>query len=429
MKRVVRACLVLMLGILMTVSVWADSGMAQYPDYVTDYYMVVESPNGGIDFYTEASFDSTKLNTELIPNGTAFHIEGETTDANQRTWGYSKYHGMVGYISLDDCTMVSRSEAIKSELSIAETAAADYDYTTAGTKILYNGPGEKFGKVSGSIVIPEGTTVHIVKEAKLADGTFWGYTSYEYEGWISLESLVNIAEAAGNLVDMEETVAGDGTETASKVDETATEEPANSVDVNTGDAENNSAVNTDEAVNGETANDSTVNTADAAQTTGVDAETTESVSGEGNTTAVAEAAATSTPKPTATNTPTPKPTATNTPTPKPTATSTPTPEPTSTSTPTPEATSTNTPTPEATATNTATPEPTETTEPTVTMAPTATEEATATPEVTEAVQEEEASSANVEEANWLQSPIVWIGGICILLIIILLLYHFMKKNK
>ena len=74
MKRVVRACLALLLGILMTVNVMADMGMAQYPDYVTDYYMIVESPDGGIDFYVEASFDSAKLNTELIPNGTAFHI-------------------------------------------------------------------------------------------------------------------------------------------------------------------------------------------------------------------------------------------------------------------------------------------------------------------------------------------------------------------
>lgn len=28
----------------MTVCVWADEGTSQNPDYVTDYYMVVESP-------------------------------------------------------------------------------------------------------------------------------------------------------------------------------------------------------------------------------------------------------------------------------------------------------------------------------------------------------------------------------------------------
>lgn len=389
MKKVVKTCLALMLGILMTVNVYADSGMAQYPDYVTDYYMVVESPNGGIDFYVEASFNSSKLNEELIPNGTAFHIEGEVTDANKRVWGYSKYHGMTGYICEDDCRMVTRSEAIKSELSIAQTAEADYDYVTAGEKILYNGPGEKFGKVSGSIVIPEGTTVHIEKEAKLADGSDWGYTSYHYEGWIELESLVNIEE------------------------ETITEEtPAQE---STGDV-----------VNLENTNQGT---AEADQeSVEVENEAVEALNEENGASKEekkAEVTSTPTPEPTATSTPTPEPTATNTPTPEPTATNTPTPEPTATSTPTPEPTFTNTPTPEATATSTPTAEPTVEAEPTEDA-----EKTTAEPTVTQAVQQEEASSSNVESAaEWYQNPMIWIGGICILLIIILLIYHFIKKNK
>ena len=114
----------------------------------------------------------------------------------------------------------------------------------------------------------------------------------------------------------------------------------------------------------------------------------------------------------------------------PTATSTPTPEPTATSTPTPEPTATSTPTPEPTATTepTVTMAPTATTEPTVTMAPTEKAEETPVPEVTEAA-DEQVSSDNVEEAGLLQSPFVWIGGISILLIILLLIYHFLKKNK
>ena len=50
----------------MTVCVWADEGTSQNPDYVTDYYMLVESPEGGIDIYSEADPQSTKLNGELI---------------------------------------------------------------------------------------------------------------------------------------------------------------------------------------------------------------------------------------------------------------------------------------------------------------------------------------------------------------------------
>ena len=435
MKRVVRACLALLLGILMTVNVMADMGMAQYPDYVTDYYMIVESPDGGIDFYVEASFDSAKLNTELIPNGTAFHITGELTDNVGRTWGYTTYHGMVGYIALDDCTMVTRSEAIKSELSIAETAAADYDYTTAVTKILYNGPGEKFGKVSGSIEIPAGTIVHIVKEAKLADGSMWGYTSYEYEGWIGLESLVNIVDKVEEaVVDMtkEETVSADAeAEVVTDTNVNAETEVIADANVNA-EEEVQTAVDSETEVS-DTESSEAVQAGDEAQISEVETDTADEINGEGNETKVAvvaepTATSTPTPKPTATSTPTPEPTATSTPTPEPTATSTPTPEPTATSTPTPEPTATSTPTPEPTATNTPTPEVTEEAEPTVTMAPAEETEPTVTMAPTEAA-DEQASSENVEKAGLMQNPIVWIGGISILLIILLLIYHFIKKNK
>ena len=49
---------------------------ARNPDYVTDYYMLVESPEGGIDIYSEADPQSTKLNGELIPNGIAIRNPG-----------------------------------------------------------------------------------------------------------------------------------------------------------------------------------------------------------------------------------------------------------------------------------------------------------------------------------------------------------------
>ncbi len=40
-----------------------------------EYAMVVESPEGGIDIYSEADPQSTKLNGELIPNGIAIRIQ------------------------------------------------------------------------------------------------------------------------------------------------------------------------------------------------------------------------------------------------------------------------------------------------------------------------------------------------------------------
>ena len=40
--------------ILTTVNIWADDGKGQDPDYVTDYYMVVQSAEGGINIYAES---------------------------------------------------------------------------------------------------------------------------------------------------------------------------------------------------------------------------------------------------------------------------------------------------------------------------------------------------------------------------------------
>lgn len=122
MKKIITSLLTIMLGLLMSVNVMADVQEGkQSPDYKTDYYMIVESKAGGIDIYSLPDMNSTKLNDSQIPNGTALHIEGETEDkANNRTWGYTEYHGMYGYVPLDDCRPAqSRKEAIDSELYIA----------------------------------------------------------------------------------------------------------------------------------------------------------------------------------------------------------------------------------------------------------------------------------------------------------------------
>ena len=80
MKKKLGMLLAVLLTFCMTVGVFADAGKTQQVDYKTDYYMIVESPDGGVDMYSEADTSSPKLNDELIPNGTAIHVEGETTD-------------------------------------------------------------------------------------------------------------------------------------------------------------------------------------------------------------------------------------------------------------------------------------------------------------------------------------------------------------
>ena len=50
MKRKLGAIIATALCFILTaVSVYADDGKSQNPDYVTDYYMIVQSAQGGVD--------------------------------------------------------------------------------------------------------------------------------------------------------------------------------------------------------------------------------------------------------------------------------------------------------------------------------------------------------------------------------------------
>lgn len=218
MKKLAKSLLVILMGLFMSVNVMADvqTGKTE-PDYSTDYYMIVESKAGGIDLYSQPDFDSTKLNDEQIPNGTALHITGEVEDTeNNRTWGYTEYHKMNGYAPLDECRPAqSRKEAIDSELYIAGkdhvNYSADYDvkaYAEEGTQKLYQGPGEKYGEVPGVRDIENGETLHITQDAEMVDGSHWGVTTVDgTEGWMNLEKteewLKEHPEAQTESVDAE----------------------------------------------------------------------------------------------------------------------------------------------------------------------------------------------------------------------------------
>lgn len=218
MKKLAKSLLVILMGLFMSVNVMADvqTGKTQ-PDYSTDYYMIVESKAGGIDLYSQPDFDSTKLNDEQIPNGTALHITGEVEDTeNNRTWGYTEYHKMNGYAALDECRPAqSRKEAIDSELYIAGkdhvNYSADYDvkaYAEEGTQKLYQGPGEKYGEVPGVRDIENGETLRITQDAEMVDGSHWGVTTVDgTEGWMDLEKteewLKEHLEAQTESVDAE----------------------------------------------------------------------------------------------------------------------------------------------------------------------------------------------------------------------------------
>lgn len=375
MKKLAKSFLVILMGLFMSVNVMADvqTGKTE-PDYSTDYYMIVESKAGGIDFYSQPDFDSTKLNDEQIPNGTALHITGEVEDTeNNRTWGYTEYHKMNGYAPLDECRPAqSRKEAIDSELYIAGkdhvNYNADYDvkaYAEEGTQKLYQGPGEKYGEVPGVRDIENGETLHITQDAEMVDGSHWGVTTVDgTEGWMDLE----------------------------KTEEWLKEHPEAQT----------------ESVDAEPVTEEAVDAEAAAENAG----SAEPVEDSGETTAskaTKKSATTTTPKAAAT----PKVTVT----PKVTAT----PAPTETSAPTATTEPAETPAPTAAAEAAETPTAAATVEP--------------EKEDTEAAQDEsdaesrQASGQDVRSTSghWYQNPFTWIIAVAVLAIAGLLIYHYKKR--
>ena len=190
--------------ILTVVSVYADDGKDQNPDYVTDYYMIVQSTQGGVDIYDEADTQSVKLNDSKIPNGTAIHVLGEKNGADNKKWAYTQYHGMNGYVPMDDLDPASREEAANEEYRTFGGKDVDFEvkvHGNDGNVSVYNGPGEKFDQVSGTEGIADGTTVLIFQYGQGEDGTNWGKTDTDgvTQGWRNLDrdtDYVNEKESA-----------------------------------------------------------------------------------------------------------------------------------------------------------------------------------------------------------------------------------------
>lgn len=386
MKKKLGMLLAVLLTFCMTVGVFADAGKTQEVDYKTDYYMIVESPDGGVDMYSEADTSSPKLNDELIPNGTAIHVEGETTDEAGKVWVYAQLHGMFGFLEENYLKPATLAEAVASELVLYGSKDANYSITVNakedGSVCLYKGPGKKYGTVSGGCNIANGEKLYIDTEVDTGKDGIWGHTEAgDVSGWVNIAEATNTEESTVELVPETEKEAEDGSQSVQ-------------------DGENTSEVGK------------------------------AGTEGKGISDAEAEPTGTPTPKPEKTSTPTPKPTETSTPAPEPTETSTPTPEPSETSMPTPEPTETSTPTPEPTETSTPTPEPTETSTPTPepieTMAPT--EEAAVTAAPSESA-EQEASSENVESTDKGMNSVIWILVVVIIIGIAVVIWLLKKKGK
>ena len=376
MKKKLGLLLAVLLTFCMTVGVFADAGKTQQVDYKTDYYMIVESPDGGVDMYSEADASSPKLNDELIPNGTAIHVEGETTDEAGKVWVYAQLHGMFGFLEENYLKPATLAEAVASELVLYGSKDANYSITVNakedGSVCLYKGPGKKYGTVSGGCNIANGEKLYIDTEVDTGKDGIWGHTEAgDVSGWVNIAEATNTEESTVELVPETEKEAEDGSQSVQAGENTSEVGKAGTEGKDIGDAE-------------------------------------------------AELTGTPTPKPEKTSTPAPKPTETSTPAPEPTEASTPAPEPTEASTPTPEPTETSTPTPEPTETSTPTPEPSET------IAPT--EEATVTVAPSESA-EQEASSKNVESTDKGMNSVIWILVVVIIIGIAVVIWLLKKKGK
>ena len=396
MKKKLGMLLAVLLTFCMTVGVFADAGKTQQVDYKTDYYMIVESPDGGVDMYSEADASSPKLNDELIPNGTAIHVEGETTDEAGKVWVYAQLHGMFGFLEENYLKPATLAETVASELALYGSKDANYSITVNakedGSVCLYKGPGKKYGTVSGGCNIANGEKLYIDTEVDTGKDGIWGHTEAgDVSGWVNIAEATNTEESTVELVPETEKEAEDGSQSVQDGENTSEVGKAGTEGKDIGDAE-------------------------------------------------AEPTGTPTPKPEKTSTPAPKPTETSTPAPEPTKkataasepteTSTPAPEPTEASTPVPEPTEASTPTPEPTETSTPTPEPTETStptpEPSVTIAPT--EEATVTVAPSESA-EQKASSENVESTDKGMNSVIWILVVVIIIGIAVVIWLLKKKGK
>ena len=396
MKKKLGMLLAVLLTFCMAVGVFADAGKTQQVDYKTDYYMIVESPDGGVDMYSEADASSPKLNDELIPNGTAIHVEGETTDEAGKVWVYAQLHGMFGFLEENYLKPATLAEAVASELVLYGSKDANYSITVNakedGSVCLYKGPGKKYGTVSGGCNIANGEKLYIDTEVDTGKDGIWGHTEAgDVSGWVNIAEATNTEESTVELVPETEKEAEDGSQSVQAGENTSEVGKAGTEGKDIGDAE---------------------------------AEPT------GTPTSKPEKTSTPAPKPTETSTPAPEPTKKATAASEPTETSTPAPEPTEASTPAPEPTEASTPTPEPTETSTPTPEPTETStptpEPSVTIAPT--EEATVTVAPSESA-EQEASSENVESTDKGMNSVIWILVVVIIIGIAVVIWLLKKKGK
>ena len=102
--------------------------------------MIVESPDGGVDMYSEADASSPKLNDELIPNGTAIHVE-ERPQMKLERYGYMlSFMACLGFLEENYLKPATLAEAVASELALYGSKDENYSITVNAKEDGYRLP-------------------------------------------------------------------------------------------------------------------------------------------------------------------------------------------------------------------------------------------------------------------------------------------------
>lgn len=175
-----------------------QSAESSYQITDTDYYVIVEAPEGEGVFLYASPFDQNPIHEKPIPNQTILYIDSEVSNGSSDIWGQTSYADEDGYVPMTNCNIIGHLKAVVTELEQGSALDTDYDAVIDaenGWTAFYGGPGEKYGIVPGAEKIANGEKFHIYLEAELPDGSKWGQTNFgDQEVWVPLNNLDRTSE-------------------------------------------------------------------------------------------------------------------------------------------------------------------------------------------------------------------------------------------
>lgn len=175
MKKLFTLLIVAIILCASVIPAFADA--ASYPMEQVDYYVIVATPDGGLNLRAGPGVEYSTVIDYRIPDGVELHITLESDN-----WGYTKYNGEYGWVALKQTTYNGDGgNTTTTEDTIDNVDYYVYVATPDGGLNLREGPSINYDKViSGRI--PDGVKLHITGEKN-----GWGLTEYQNKsGWISL---------------------------------------------------------------------------------------------------------------------------------------------------------------------------------------------------------------------------------------------------